>query len=1251
MKVLTKYFKVVLCFMAFALCSFMFAFTPTFTAIDAANMAMTGYNVAINAIKMPTEEVNYENGDVFRVPLLSSSMGTTTPTGYTIRVVDPAGSKHDYVVDETANNNFFTYTDGDNYLVVNAKNDGEYKIIYIVEENGKTYYSNSYKVTVKNVSYELDFSTPIVDSDNQIIGYTKNLIKTNLAVSSTAYEIPVAYAKIAGKDLTINDSNGTVTNEKATIKVTKDGAPQELDGEGSVFTSNNGKYYITPSEAGVYTVEYTFENSANRPTKTYTINVEEGYVASDLKLASTPTMPTIELGKKEITLPKLTVNSEDQNNVDVNVKSIVIEKESDSNIKLTLENNNFEFDMTPTMFGADSYEDMVGNYRITYTVEDAYGKTLTETFKVDGVTVSSKPTIKLAYNYDKTADNFQDTVVLGAETELKAEYASNNEIVLPAVFVEDAVTEDYDDFVIIRTIRKGSTYYYVDNKKYDEETGTLVDVASTDKGYNNSGDTNIGNVGKAVKFKFADNAENIEGTYYVEYRVITKEVKERENNLYVNGTSEKYTFKVVASTALTTYTDPIIEITNLKDRYVKNTDEITVKVTATDELDVRLKNVVFTYSSKVSGMEESLEYYITKAIDDVQNATGYEKTSHIFDDARFATEMAKYFNDFAIVAEDEETKNNFDLDLTGKTGTVNVVAATINDGGLVGTDSKVLTIKDTSDAVAPELKIYDADAMWKDGTNITEFTVGQGVEVKLPEIYVVDTDKTLSLNVMYYIDSPENSYGAITYKSPVGKNFYYDNTITTEEVQVIDGGTITTSETGVYYVAYTATDVAGNTSVMYFSFVVEDTSKPILSVEPVGNDITQTGNTVEGGKGTIIDFETTLKSADGKNDYTSDENITITIDDNGKGLDYQLSGNSRTSYVFNDYGTYIVTISGKYNDIEADSKVVKVNITKQEIAWLGEFDVPQYASKGETIKLPDIAASNGAVVKVTYVAPGSSESEAVDAVKKTDENGYTYWEFTTSDTSKGTYTVIYTATNDEDTLIEKKSIKVGDNVAPVLNFNKGDLTQDLIYDGENDIEYVVEMNKSKKTFVVKAINNGKEVYSYNIGLTITDKDDTGTVNANMSWTNLSFELTGDHVTTGETSSTSTQYLISGTGKYSLKLTMKDSYDNSRTETIDFKVVSESEVKENKDTVVGAVLIVISLVLLAGVILFFTFTGKTGTSTKAKTNKEVKAPKIESKKEEEKVEVTEEKAEAEEVAPETEVAEEKVDEEPKTGDVE
>ena len=72
--------------------------------------------------------------------------------------------------------------------------------------------------------------------------------------------------------------------------------------------------------------------------------------------------------------------------------------------------------------------------------------------------------------------------------------------------------------------------------------------------------------------------------------------------------------------------------------------------------------------------------------------------------------------------------------MTANPGTVNVVAATINDGGLVGTDTKVLTIKDTTDAVAPELKISNADAIWLNGSNIKEFTVGQGVEVKLPEV-------------------------------------------------------------------------------------------------------------------------------------------------------------------------------------------------------------------------------------------------------------------------------------------------------------------------------------------------------------------------------------------------------------------------------------------------------------------------------------------------------------------------------------
>ncbi len=1265
MKVLSKYFKVALCFMAFALCSFMFAFTPTYTAVQAAEMAIENYKVAINALKMPTKTVDYEKGDVFRIPLLND----TLDSNYTIRVIDPSGYYHNYTVGGTNEDSFFrgqlyeaTAEDkdlvlGNKYLEVDAKNDGDYKILYISTVNNKVYYSNTYTVSVTNVSYELDFTTPVLDADNNVVGYTKNSMPSKLAESDEKFYLPVAYAKIKDQDFNINADTGAVENDVASIKVTKDGAPQELYDETkpeaertdltkTVFgKTEEGAYYVIPREEGVYTIEYSYDDSANRPTKTFTINVEQGYQVGALKLASTPTMPTIELGK-EITLPKITVNAGDEKNVDVDVKSIVIEKEnSNGAIKCVLENNNFEFIMSPENFtGVDNYEDMVGNYRITYNVQYLNEEnTLTETFKVSGVTVSAKPTIKLSYNYDTTADDYAEKVVLGAETELMAEYASDSEFILPAVYVEDAVTTDFEDFIIVRAIRKGSTYYYIDNYKYDEgaENGISTDIDARYK--NASGDANIGDPTKAVKFKFDESATNTEGTFYLEYRVITKQVKERESYLYVNGTSTKYSFKVVASTSLTKYEDPTIEITNLKDSSVKNTDSITVKVSSKDKVDTRLKNAVFTYTAPKSlNFEDGLttfEDHLAFVLDNLSKTLGTNKSCHLLDDERLINGwtvygendesdaddttyngLAYYFENVTKI-EENETENNYDLDLSSYvSGNVNVVAATINDAGLIGSDVKTLTIKDATDAIAPTITVYAAGkwAVNADPTKLDDasFVVGQGETVELPTVYALDADKTLSLNVMYYINSPENSYGAINYLSPTGKSFYYD-TVKGSEVQLIKGGNIVTSEIGTYYVAYTATDVAGNTTVMYFTFEVEDTSKPILSVEPVADDVTISGNTITGGKGTIIDFEATLKHSDGSEIADDeDETITITIEDEGRGLDYQLSGNSKTSYMFNSYGTYIVTIGGSYKSdlvadpIEADKKIIKVVIEKKEIKWLGEFDVPAYASQDEELFLPDVAASNNAIVKVTYVAPGDTSSEATEATKVT-KNGYTYWTFKTNKTSKGTYTVTYTATTNEDVLTKTISIKVGDNVAPTMSFNRGELTQDFIYDGEHNIEYVLEVNKSKKTFVVKVINNGKEV-SHNIGLLISDKDDTGTTNSNMSWTNLSYELKGDNVTVGESSTTNgtktTQYFINGTGKYTLELSMKDSYDNERKSTIEFNVVSEEKVEEDNDTVIGAVLIVISLILLAGVILFFTLTGKKGGSKTAKKDKTVKSKK-------------------------------------------
>ena len=79
------------------------------------------------------------------------------------------------------------------------------------------------------------------------------------------------------------------------------------------------------------------------------------------------------------------------------------------------------------------------------------------------------------------------------------------------------------------------------------------------------------------------------------------------------------------------------------------------------------------------------------------------------------------------------------------------------------------------------------------------------------------------------------------------------------------------------------------------------------------------------------------------------------------------------------------------------------------------------------------------------------------------------------------------------------------------------------------------------------------------------------------------------------------------------------------EKINFKVVSENTRENVNDTVVGIVLIVVSLIVLAGVIAFFSFSGKKPGKTKSKTVK-TKTEKVE------KVEKVEEVKETEDELP-------------------
>ena len=55
MKTMNKYFKVILCFIAFVICSFMIVLSPSITAVSAMEKAMAEYDMAIKSIQMPTK--------------------------------------------------------------------------------------------------------------------------------------------------------------------------------------------------------------------------------------------------------------------------------------------------------------------------------------------------------------------------------------------------------------------------------------------------------------------------------------------------------------------------------------------------------------------------------------------------------------------------------------------------------------------------------------------------------------------------------------------------------------------------------------------------------------------------------------------------------------------------------------------------------------------------------------------------------------------------------------------------------------------------------------------------------------------------------------------------------------------------------------------------------------------------------------------------------------------------------------------
>ncbi|MCQ2556280.1 MAG: hypothetical protein MJ149_03000, partial [Clostridia bacterium] len=198
----------------------------------------------------------------------------------------------------------------------------------------------------------------------------------------------------------------------------------------------------------------------------------------------------------------------------------------------------------------------------------------------------------------------------------------------------------------------------------------------------------------------------------------------------------------------------------------------------------------------------------------------------------------------------------------------------------------------------------------------------------------------------------------------------------------------------------------------------------------------------------------------------------------------------------------------------------------------------------------------------------------------------------------GRYVVTYTAKSDYGTTITAThTFKLGDTYKPTFVVTgDADLKKDISLANDGTIKYNVSWSTNSKSFKVTV--DGTE---YPLNVTIKDKNKSN-VETDMAWTDLKVQLLKDGKVVSAVSGYN--YEITSAGAYTLRLYITDNNANEGEYKINFNVVNAAEPSTKTDLALGIVLIVLSVVVLAGAIVFFIFAGRKGGKGKGKKNKSV-----------------------------------------------
>lgn len=1089
-------------------------------------------------------------------------------------------------------------------------------VAYTLQSDGKTYKPETEEVKAEYAgNYEIKFEVTVGTSVYEANIYVKatsqkgaiSLVETNLLKDGTqnkrqmASKVLDTAKEVRVPTYEVKDADGEdLAGATVEIKVQKDNVTYSVNAETGVVNfgdaakslkDNNVKY-------GTYTVVYTAKiNGAylDKTTTSFEV-VDSSKYDYELSTSWNTSLQTIKVGETT-TLPTLTgKNGDDKVAVTYKV-SVWCDGEDVSNKyvnqyvttgdELTVLSVNEDGEYQITANQMDKY------YTVKYEVEDMFGNKTNAEFNINTIKAPSKTTpivVDGAYSFEDAEHNpnLEILKLKDVSYKLKTYYAANSQVELLPIFAEDNSTFALKDYVSVkREVKVYSTSKSVWKDTFEIKDGALNTTAN-----------------KVVVLNAADDAVAAEG------QVIAKDgddvIKLDNDKKYEVVYTVKNKYGVENSVSFYfTLTDK-----EVSDSVVEFTENLPETIDAGDEIEVKGLSVSNTN-------DERLNKYIAYRF----NATGKWQELTADEDGKYiiktkgAQDLTKV--EITAVAEDDRSEYKtfdeiFNTESAGKTleeiqAVTGITVLGEKADGVYTPESKIVNVAKTDfsdDTIAPIFG--NSTDTTKDIKNSESQNYKVGEEVALPDAVLEDAN----------ISSV--GFDVIVRKFDAEGNFVRDYSISEMavisfgNVQTISGLKFQAPEAGKYVVMYVAEDGARNKAYKFFNMEID---AQVVKETPKFVSLTTSDVTLEKGDKYLLPTATVNLGGLTKRDER--EYVVKVTGPSG----YVLNGN--TSFIANKVGTYTVKyeLNVDTSSLSEELKQEVENATRTftitvkdtkapEINIIGRGEVKDYYELNDSVIIPfattdaedideekstiKVASSKSGTIKDFTFKEMKEEYQkilekaqtAFDAKESSDTR--TYEEFVEAEMNKNgsffklnltrneqytiTYTTYDTNTPSANSKTETIVFKVGDTTAPTLEVKElAEILGSKLPSKVGD-DLVINLRTLKEGLIK-----------------FTDDKTVFDLEADEYPVKLELRLNGSKVTPKSVDGATYTYEDLEAGDYTLVFTVEDDAKNTTSVEKTFTISAESNEGMTDAQIIGTVLIVLSVVVLAGVIVYFVVT--------------------------------------------------------------